>query len=517
MTSSSLVRILFIAAAFLITESNCAAYEQQQQQQRQRYAAIPEETAHPPGGQGLLMPRIYYEAPLNPLQKRQNGVCESGFHPCNELGLVPPNDDVCCPNTHYCIINTTSPLPPLKATCCRIGATCNNNPSPICSEPSFFLCFPPLTTTLSSTPTLLPQTTSSACCPRPCILESQYQCPSSLGGLCCPNTAGCGSNNQCFHTLPPSSPSTPLATPVPEGCITGQISCANQFGGGCCNDKDVCTKINEEARCARRTDLPDDVNLVHESKGLSTGAKAGIAVGVVVFAAGVMGGITWWCIKKRRGKEGTETGNRPRVRPGQTIIGGGMVSGQSQTREVFSDAGVSSRLAPGIGTQEYTGPDAVVGPYSDEYEERRGGSPPSAVTSPGIGIEEYHSTGRAVFPVVPEGPGDFTRAVEIDSGEKGESHQTQGHSRDVSGSTTGYFGGGGGGYFASGVFGAGTGGGGGRPRPETNLSSPGAEDISDRFELYGSDPAELSPLSSPYYGYPTSPEGYNNGDGNNGR
>ncbi|KAK3989292.1 hypothetical protein QBC44DRAFT_88231 [Cladorrhinum sp. PSN332] len=520
MATLSLVRILllFVAASRLLLVNVRAAVHEHQR----RYAAMAVETGVPEPA--ALMPRQYYQAPEKPLEKRQGGACQAGSHPCNELG--PPGEGQCCRNNAYCIVNITSL--PLRASCCSIGATCNNQvqpPNP-CSEPSSFLCFPPLTTTISNVPTVLPQTTSSACCPRLCASAgiSFHQCPSSLGGNCCPNTETCVSNG-CIKTVEPSS--TPAATPVPEGCTSKQISCPAELGGGCCNDDMLCTRVDGSARCAVKTDLPDGVDLVSDDSSgggggpLSTGAKAGIAVGVVLVAALVIGFVTWFCIRKRRrGRNGEGGGasvsaGRPRVRPGQTIGGGGTENNSHRfAGEGHSDAGVSSRPGGGgIGTQEYAGGDPQIGPYSDEYSGRGGPSsgPPSAVTSPGM---EYSSrvggggggVGGAV-PVIPEGPGDIATAVEIDSGEKGhwEQHESQGQGqgrlRDSSGGTAAPAQGG---YFASSVVGTGTASG-----------RPIVEDISDRFELYGSDPGQLSPLSSPY-GFPTPPDEHNGQNNNHG-
>ncbi|KAK4164815.1 hypothetical protein QBC43DRAFT_316855 [Cladorrhinum sp. PSN259] len=497
--ASSLVRA-FIAASWLLAGGvRAAVYEQR------RYAATAIETAHP-----VFMPRVYYEAAAQPLKKRQNGVCQAGSHPCNELG--PLGEAVCCPNNQYCMVNVNNPT---RASCCQVGATCNNQPASPCSEPDFFLCQTTVTTTVSDTRTT---SLSSACCPRPCTIASQYQCPSNMGGKCCPNTQQCGVGGNCLSTLEPST--TPLLTPVPEGCSQGQISCPAELGGGCCGSNQVCTKITGSAHCALKTNLPGGVDVIDSDGkgGLSTGAKAGIGVGVVVVAGLVIGLVTWFCLRRRRRNEGESSagGGRVRVRPGQTI------GGAENRLEGYSDAGVSSRPGGGIGTQGYGGGGPALGPYSDEFR-GTGPSPPSAVTSPGMEYSRVVGGGTGAVPVIPEGPGDIATAVEIDSGENGgggarweeQEYQGQGgHSRGGSQNTAAQ-----GqaqqldGYFASGVVG----GGGGRPRAETNLSQgTTAEDMSDRFELYGSDPGQLSPLSSPY-GHPSPPEEYNGHNHQHGR
>lgn len=115
--------------------------------------------------------------------------------------------------------------------------------------------------------------TLSACTGRTCF-STNYLCPSSLGGGCCPYGSSCGydptsSKGLCIGTATSSSTTaTTTATASPTGGV---------------------------------------VVVQHQSHGLSTGAKAGIAVGVVAVAALVVGALTWMCLKRRRSTRTTTT------------------------------------------------------------------------------------------------------------------------------------------------------------------------------------------------------------------
>ncbi|KAK4456434.1 hypothetical protein QBC42DRAFT_302018 [Cladorrhinum samala] len=533
----SLIQCL-VAGSWLLAGNTYAAFLDEQRFAAAAIAAAPMETGSP-----ALMPRAYYAAPAHPLQRRDDV--------CNEIGA--PGENACCPNNSYCIVNSTSPTP--QAACCRIGATCSSPSSP-CKEPNLFLC--PTTVTSVVSGTLTTTSLSSACCSRSCTVISEYQCPLSLGGGCCPNDQHCGAGRVCLSTVLESSSSTAswVLTPVPEGCKQGEVACAADQGGGCCAATLRCTRVDGRGYCAARTDLPEGVNGEAggggDGSGLSAGAKAGIGVGVVV-ASGILIGLgAWFCLRRRRGRSGAGSGaagaGRPRVREGQTIGGGGVagdndgylhggggggggVPSAGEAGGAYSEdtTGVVSRSAqPGLAglAQGYRGGDPALGPYSDDYyyQGSGGGSPPSAATSPGIGYGGDPAGGFGVpargVPVVPDRPGDIAAPVEIDSRLRGEgsgglpemAEDYRGHSRAASGS--GNASGAASHAHAQGYFGSD---GGGRPRADTNLSGgAAAEDASDRFELYGSDPGQLSPLSSPY-GYPTPPEEYNNGNNNNQR
>ncbi|KAK1750611.1 hypothetical protein QBC47DRAFT_393874 [Echria macrotheca] len=381
-----------------VTAARTATALQQQNQHHDRFGAI--ETSPAILGPGLS-PRFYHAAaPARPLARRQ-AQCNPGNHPCNEIGDV--GSAACCPDDSYCIINpSTTTLP----ACCPLGSTCN---SP-CQQ-SEYQCL----VTISGT------STAQACCPRKCTSTSQFGCPLSLGGGCCSYGSVCGSPSVCLSTVAPSSSTTPLVSQVPVGCTTSQISCAASLGGGCCAASQRCTLVEGAARCADSLVTPTGSGVSSSADdgdgegGLSAGAKAGIAIGVVFGAGLVIGAVTWFCLRRRRRKP---TNPRPEGVVG-TILGasggrepGSVTDDRSEMVEHAAGGGGDrsvQRHGPGAGgggnTTEYFGGDPAIGPYSDEYF-----GPSSEGTTPGTGIR----SGGGV-PVAPHSPGDIAVPVEIDS------------------------------------------------------------------------------------------------------
>ncbi|KAK4195631.1 hypothetical protein QBC40DRAFT_18828 [Triangularia verruculosa] len=431
----------------------------------------------PPPDHGYLMPRAYYAIPGFPIEKRQGGCPQDDMHPCGELG--PPGERFCCPNNQYCIVNVTNPS---EAACCRIGSTCD---SP-CSADKY-LCLVTVNQTTSNTPFA---TASSACCNRRCPRVSYYGCPLDFGGACCPHGQTCGTSSLCLATIPPST--SPLLTPVPSGCTRGQITCASSLGGGCCPDTLACSQSDGAAVCAMTTVVPTgsdissvDRNEANHSNDLSVGAKAGIAVGVVI-AAGILIGLATWFWHRKRKQQRTVAGTATSA----SGAGAGIprIIGTDDGRGGVPTASeVQSGRVP-FGTQEYYGPEAQPGPYSDpspdnnQYYPNGYGSPnpQSASTTPGIDQQAYFPSmmspipapsanfGGQGVPHLPENPGEIQRPVEIADG--GVRRQA----------TT-----------ATGVTGIGSVSG----VTESDTGGPGVgRSDSTRFELYG-DPGQLSPMS----------------------
>lgn len=172
-----------------------------------------------------------------------------------------------------------------------------------------------------------------------------------------------------------------------EGCTTSQSKCAD--GTGCCDNTLRCTQVSGDAFCARGTPTGTDVTFTDEDDmrgdGLSDGAKAGIAVGVVVGAGIIIGLITWLCLSKRRRRRQTMTQQSG--------------SGEQADDANMTEVTASSRpREAGYGlTQDYFGPDAVPGPYTETVD-----------SSPGP---------RMAVPSQPEQPGDIAAPVEIGSKE----------------------------------------------------------------------------------------------------
>lgn len=131
-------------------------------------------------------------------------------------------------------------------------------------------------------------------------------------------------------------------------------------------------------------------------------------MGVIVIAGLVIGGVTYFCLRKRRRiSEAGSTGHRARPTMG-TVIGSGGGGGGRDMSDMNSEALSRPGGLPGV-AQDYFGPAPQIGPYSDAHDELSPGTTPGA--------------DRGGVPVVPHGPSDIAVPVEIDSGELGRSPQ----------------------------------------------------------------------------------------------
>ncbi|ROV96827.1 hypothetical protein VMCG_07923 [Cytospora schulzeri] len=430
-----------------------------------------------------LSRRIFYEAFAHPpsLAKR-DGDCGTDQHPCSDI-----NSTSCCPNTDYCIVNETTYEP----FCCPLGSTCGQS----CHTDAYYSKIT-TTTTKSSKPTV---ETVFACVGRKCI-NTNYLCAESFGGGCCPYDADCASGGNC---LVPSTSSSSLAistivSEIPAGCsIQGQTSCTIG-GGGCCDSGYTCTQVSSQAMCARAsststttfvTPTASGVTVEHTSQGLSTGAKAGIAVGVIVAAALITGALTWLFIRRRASGRSTTTGQEMR-----SGIGGGGPDGPHEadghgqgygfspraayqrrgSGQVMSETGYapssthmtsrSGGTLPGL-TSDYFGAAAGRGPYSTDR-------PGETTTTPEYLAQPVRADGQT-----PHGPGDIVGPVEIGGG--GSVKEKDGRPRlpSQTGSSEG---------AGSELDGTGTmvavG-----ARQQTMPISPVRESIAGLFELYGSE------------------------------
>jgi hypothetical protein len=144
------------------------------------------------------------------------------------------------------------------------------------------------------------------------------------------------------------------------------------------------------------TAVPDDP----PNKGLSTGAKAGIGVGVSLGVLLIIGALLYFFVIHRRESAERESqrreGSQPMSQPAASTIGGG---GSEQNG---SKVGIPKRpTVPRENSQpsDYFGPSAVPGPFTERNSTIAGGSP---------GYD------RGV-PAHPQSPGDIASPVEIDS------------------------------------------------------------------------------------------------------
>lgn len=317
-----------------------------------------------------------------------------------------------------------------------------------------------ITTGDTSSVTLL-----SACCARQCSI-SFYLCPKSLGGSCCPYGQACAEGGKCIATITPSSSMSTVVPLVPSGCTTSQTSCDASIGGGCCDLTQSCTQITGKAFCAERAASPTISGIAefHPDPGLSAGAKAGIAIGVVVGFGLLIGVLTWCCLRSRRRRRASEAGGATAStsrRSGPSRIIGAIIGGGGRGQQPMSEVTSDVQSRPG-GTQDYFGPEAAVGPYSDSRL-------PSTGTTPGVDRDSG-------VPLQPHGPGDIAVPVEIDSRMMAEQdHQGVGATASP---TTQY----------------------GSAAGQPPVGQEGVEE--PRYELYGSGPLDMeggpvSPLYTP--------------------
>jgi hypothetical protein len=218
-----------------------------------------------------------------------------------------------------------------------------------------------------------------------------------------------------------------LVSQLPPGCTTSQIACPSSMGGGCCGVNQSCTFVNEAPRCAAITTTPtgSGISAIHKSTGLASGAKAGIAIGVVLVAGILLGVLTWFCLRRRRLRSGLPPLTERRVDPGspqspannsslispirrprRTGLGALLSPGnRPEVTESNSDIVSHGGRLRGL-TADYFGPNAVPGPFTetDTVDGSQG-----ATDSPG-----GRNADRAV-PMSPQSPDDITAPVEIDS------------------------------------------------------------------------------------------------------
>jgi hypothetical protein len=250
-----------------------------------------------------------------------------------------------------------------------------------------------VTATVSGTPS-----PSTACCGRACKSTSMFRCEEEFGGACCGYGSTCASGGLCRST---QSSVTPVVTAQDARCSsTDEYPCPDS--DGCCLSWMHCTTATGQNVCvpgnsANGYSFGPDATAGSSSGGggggLSTGAKAGIGAGVALGAVGVLGGVLWMCFARRR-RQRQQPSHQQQAHPQ------GHAAGSPRAMsEVTSDVTRGSRLR-GL-AQDYFGPRAVPGPYTDTETAL------SPATSPGL-------SGRGV-PVQAHSPNDITAPVEIDS------------------------------------------------------------------------------------------------------
>ncbi|KAJ0343321.1 hypothetical protein COL922a_000050 [Colletotrichum nupharicola] len=369
---------------------------------QRRYAAV---DMSPAGGGGALVPRFFIDEPR--LVARDGAPCPANAHSCLDIGF--PNQ--CCSNENYCYVKPNG-----DPWCCQIGSNCDSK----CSA-SQYQCTDVVAVTMTPTSTGDPTVTSStvsACCYRGCPSTSNFRCADQFGGGCCPYGNTCASSKQCIQTISATSSSTAGGlTPADPGCTaTTQHACAD--GQGCCDDLMHCTSVSGTAACAPGNPTATDVTYDPDSNGggggLSAGAKAGIGVGVSVVGLALVGVLAWFCLVRRRRRRGATTMTASSQRSGggggglSNVIGGGAASSRpGRSARAMSEVTSGSRPTARRGaTQDYFGPDAVAGPYTETETVASAEGAATVASSPG-----RH---RGV-PLQAHSPSDVVAPVEIDS------------------------------------------------------------------------------------------------------
>lgn len=328
-------------------------------------------------------------------------------------GVDIGHPEKCCANTNYCYVK-----PDNSPWCCPIGSPCDSQ-----CPATAYQCPTVLTRTVTATVTAtagasgavvtsLATVTSSACCGRTCPSTSSFRCESQFGGGCCAYGQTCASGSSCIQTLTASSSVTGLLTPADPRCTaTTQYACED--GGGCCDKLRICTIYSGTAACAPGSPTATDVNIVSGGGGLSGGAKAGIGVGVSVVGLGLAAGLAWFCYLRLRKGRRQSTGTPSRT--------SGRASGRDRGSErpsrgvrAMSDITSGSRATAqrGGATQDYFGPAAVAGPYTET----------ETVASDGAASTPGRLRG---VPLQAHSPSDIAAPVEIDStgvGGRGHGH-----------------------------------------------------------------------------------------------
>ncbi|KAF9882331.1 hypothetical protein CkaCkLH20_00367 [Colletotrichum karsti] len=414
-----------------------------------RYAAVDDLS---PAGGGALVPRFFVDEPK--LAARDGSPCPANSHSCLDIRF--PGH--CCANDHYCYVK-----PDGNPWCCQIGSTCGS----VCTFPRY-LCMTTLVVTMTPSPTsggspastvVTSTTTSSGCCGRRCTSTSNFLCPTDLGGDCCEYGNTCASDNKCVKTVSQSTSMTGGLTPVDPGCTaTTQHACED--GGGCCDNLMHCTVSSGTAACAPGNPTAGvDYNPDGESSGgLSSGAKIGIGVGVAAVGVILLAFFTWFCLVRRRRRAGAMTTASQRSGGASRVSGaggGGTATSERPGRSARAMSEVTSGSRPTArrwATQDYFGPDAVAGPYTEtETVASDDAAAAAAASTPG--------RTRGV-PLQAHSPSDVVAPVEIDSRVKS-------------------------GFGRSAVA----------PVPEGVATPPTTE---GRFELYGSEmPSPSPPMPSP--------------------
>lgn len=252
------------------------------------------------------------------------------------------------------------------------------------------------------------------CCDRACPAPSAHQCPQSVGGGCCSVNSVCLFGNSCSKTINPATVNT--VTPSPTGCTSNQFSCPASVGGGCCISGQTCTAVGTQLLCvanggsttARPTTggggaldtrtgsalsnaggllptAPTSPSPAATPKsGLSSGAKAGIGVGIPLAVLSTL--ILLFFLIRRRRLRRQHLKNKAHSPPIR-----------STTAVNHSSASTPGTHPQGPSSTDYIGALPQPGPFTS--------------TAQAMGMHD--ASNRGAVPLSPQSPGDITTPVEM--------------------------------------------------------------------------------------------------------
>ncbi|KAK5992398.1 hypothetical protein PT974_05802 [Cladobotryum mycophilum] len=306
---------------------------------------------------------------------KRDGSCGAGNHGCLDINYPTR----CCANDSYCYVNKAN-----EPKCCPIGSNCVNDS--FCSSTAFF-CYSTITPTTTAATAIISNggvQTQAGCCNRQCPQTSYYLCPSSLGGGCCPFGSECQNGGHCVSTK--TAEPTPRLTPVVEGCTTEQYKCAD--GNGCCGNTQLCTSYQGSGYCTDGNPTATPTGGISpdppSSSKSSSGKTIGIAVGISVGGAFIIGGVIWLLFVRRRQDKQIKSNEQTE---------GEADASDDPTMTAVTPSTLVASSSPGDGTQP---------------------TPPFPESSP-----------ASPLPVLHEPNGPEAAPVEIDSAERLEADDTE--------------------------------------------------------------------------------------------
>lgn len=188
------------------------------------------------------------------------------------------NSTLCCSNTDYCIFNAVT----FEPQCCELGSYCGS----VCREDTYYSAS---TTTGTADGTVTTETVI-ACVSRPCT-STNYLCPESMGGHCCPFGQDCASSGRCLQSETASAMSVctsdlfscGMASQEARCCPTGAVcTSASQSGYYCLST--VSTQTARPTSISATASATADQSNRKDDFALKVGLGVGIPGGIIAIA-----------------------------------------------------------------------------------------------------------------------------------------------------------------------------------------------------------------------------------------